>query len=161
MSALTIIDTVIQQDGDGRYSLNDLHHASGGNLKHRPGQFMRLAATRSLAKEIQCADQRSAFHVVNGGPLRGTYVCKELVYAYAMWISPAFCLKVIRAYDQAQTNAMGVYRQLQALVAEEVSTQVRASFGSRLMLERKRAIPELQKRRERLEHEIQPSLTLN
>lgn len=161
MHPLTISNTAIRQDGEGRYSLNDLHKAAGGNAKHRPGQFMRLNTTRALAKEIQCADQRSAFHVVNGGPLRGTYVCKELVYAYAMWISPAFSLKVIRAYDQMQVNTMSLYKQLQALVAEEVSTQVRASFGSHLMLERKRAIPDLKQRRERLEAEIQPVLQLH
>lgn len=63
-----------------------------------------------------------------------------------------------QALNQRSQN---LYQQLQALVAEEVSTQVRASFGSRLMLERKRAIPEFRKRRERLEAEIQPSLQLH
>ena len=89
---------------DGLYSLNDLHKAAGGEAKHQPSNFMRLDTTLALAAEIsnensQSSDVRSAYKVVTGGTNPGTYVCKELVYAYAMWISPAFNLRVIRAFD--------------------------------------------------------------
>jgi hypothetical protein len=47
---------------------------------------------------------------------------------------------------------------MQALIAREVESKVRASFGSHLMLERKREIPQLDEERFRLELQIQPSL---
>jgi len=56
----------------------------------------------ALIENAECAVE--PFKVVNGGPLRGTYACKQLVYAYAMWISPKFHIQVIRAYDSLITS---------------------------------------------------------
>lgn len=66
-----------------------------------------------------------------------------------------------RMRDALNQRSQNLYQQLQALVAEEVETKVKASFGSHLMLERKRAIPDLKHRREQIESEIQPSLFLH
>lgn len=100
---LMVGDAVVSIQG-GLYSLNDLHRASGGEAKHQPANFLRLDTTQKLIEEItkeisQSSDVRSALRVINGGDQRGTYVCKELVYAYAMWVSAAFNLRVIRAFD--------------------------------------------------------------
>ncbi|MDO5288530.1 MAG: KilA-N domain-containing protein [Pseudomonadota bacterium] len=95
---LILADMRIRQDAQGRYSLNDLHRASGGQAKHEPNQFTRLDQTQALIAEIKSADSRNCIETRRGNN-GGTYACKELVYAYAMWISPAFHLKVIRAYD--------------------------------------------------------------
>jgi hypothetical protein len=59
---------------------------------------MRLDQTQALVAEINNCSDVSSFKTVTGRN-GGTYVCKELVYAYAMWISPKFHLQVIRAYD--------------------------------------------------------------
>ena len=96
MTALTIGSSVIRQNGN-LYCLNDLHKASGGDSSKRPGYFIGNDQTKALIAEISSAGI-PAVHTINGGPERGTYACRELVIAYAAWISPAFHLKVIRVF---------------------------------------------------------------
>lgn len=92
---LNIANTPIGQDAQGRYCLNDLHRAAGEEPRHKPGNWLMLDQTRELVAEIEIAGI-TAIYSRQG---LGTYVAKELVYAYAMWISAGFHLKVIRAYD--------------------------------------------------------------
>lgn len=105
---LVIGEFSIRQDEDGRYCLHDLHKASGGAEKHQPAFFVRNKQTKDLVAEIESenhsANLQSAIKSVNGGNNRGTFVVKELVYAYAMWISPKFHIIVIRAYDALVTG---------------------------------------------------------
>ncbi|CAG2089157.1 phage antirepressor KilAC domain-containing protein [Xanthomonas arboricola pv. juglandis] len=103
MSQLTIANTEIRRDAEGRYCLNDLHRAAGGQKRHQPANWLRMDQSQALAHEIdRSSDVRSVLSTA-GGTVQGTFVAKELVYAYAMWISPAFHLQVIRAYDQMVT----------------------------------------------------------
>ncbi|ELN2578093.1 KilA-N domain-containing protein [Enterobacter kobei] len=99
-NSIVISDIVIHQDADGRYSINDLHKASGGEQRHQPRYWLALQQTTELVEEI-INSGISLFYPTHTqrGRKGGTYVCKELVYAYAMWVSAAFALKVIRAYD--------------------------------------------------------------
>ncbi|MGI2880573.1 KilA-N domain-containing protein [Vibrio furnissii] len=99
MPNLTIVSKEIRIL-NGLYSLNDLHKASGSAKKHQPHQFLRNDQTRDLISEIdRSANSRIAYEAYRGGKHQGTWVCKELVYAYAMWISARFHLQVIRAFD--------------------------------------------------------------
>lgn len=122
---ITILDNVVNMI-DGLYSLNDMHKASGKADKHRPTFFLRNQETKDLITELteETADVRKCtsgnsqvIRVVKGGndrSLQGTYVCKELVYRYAMWISAKFALVVIRTFDALVTRTDA--KQREALV---------------------------------------------
>nr|WP_225578842.1 KilA-N domain-containing protein [Novacetimonas hansenii] len=107
---LTILSTAIRQDVEGRYCLNDCHRAAGGIAKDAPAQWLRTDSARKLVAELETM-QNCTVSETAGKPVEmttgrngGTYAVKELVYAYAMWISPAFHLKVIRAFDALVTG---------------------------------------------------------
>lgn len=104
MTILTILSKDIRTLDD-LFSLNDLHKASGRAPKHQPALFMQNQQTKALIYEIE-GDLGIPRSVVTkrGGANRGTWVCKELVYSYAMWISPKFHLQVIRAFESMTTK---------------------------------------------------------
>ncbi|WP_410681538.1 P22AR C-terminal domain-containing protein [Avibacterium paragallinarum] len=133
MKNLTILNTSIRTLNN-LYSLNDFHKASGGEKKHQPALFMRLDTTKLLISEINSDLQicRSAsrrpdlvFNIIHGGINSGTWVCQELVIAYAAWISAAFHLKVIRAF--MAINGIGTQPQQLALPEPEKKYPVELS----------------------------------
>lgn len=103
---MTVANTPVRQDPEGRYCLNDLHRISGGAAKDQPAFFFARKETASLVAEIDLGIPRTAAVSSSRapGPNQGTYVCKQLVYAYAMWISAKFHLQVINVFYQYVSN---------------------------------------------------------
>lgn len=106
MKELIVDNLTIRQDSEGRYNLADLHKAAGGIHKQKSHFWLLLDKTEELIKSLKSGNLDFKPVEVRAGRYGGTYVCKELVYDYAMWISPEFKLKVIRAFDTLQTEGV-------------------------------------------------------
>lgn len=167
MQHLEISDASVRIDQEGRYCLNDLHRAAmrrgKAQISHKPSNFLRLPGTIKLINALKERCSPASIDPVassKGGAKnqQGTFVEKTLVYSYAMWVDAHFAIEVIETFDKVKNPESGLWLQMQALVAKEVSSQVKASFGSHLMLQRKKEIPPLRTEREILEAAIQPSL---
>jgi hypothetical protein len=83
---LTVAGVVIHQGAEGRYSLNDLHKAASKEQRHRPKYWLENDQTLGLISELKKGGNPPIY--VQRGRSGGTFVCKELVYAYANWIKP-------------------------------------------------------------------------
>ena len=142
MNQLVIDGVSVRQDFNGRFCLNDLHRAAGGEKKHSPSYFLENDKTKELVNELLFTTGNPALKdnqpvmVVNGGVERGSYACKELIYAYAMWISPSFSLKVIRTFDAVvqQREQIQLNDKVQAgiLLLESMSKTLNLSNSSKL-----------------------------
>ena len=95
--ALTV-GTIAVRQHTGLFSLNDLHAAAGGEAKHRPNYFLSNDQTQALIEALKAENLPTVETVIGKGKAQGTYACRELVIAYAAWISAAFHLKVIRVF---------------------------------------------------------------
>lgn len=131
MKDLVINNTVITKDADGRFSLNDLHKASGGMVKDLPNKFMRSESFKNVV-EVLIAQNRAFNPVVKkqGRYNGGTWICKELVYKYAMWVNAEFEVKVIQTFDSVvnKLNTPSSMAALNELTAKIESDKSIASF---------------------------------
>ncbi len=106
MNELMIGGAIVRRDDVGRFCLNDLHQAAGGAKKHQPSDWLRLKQTEEFIAEMGKSGELRIYPVHSvAGRYGGTFVAREMVYAYAMWISPTFHLQVIRAYDALTAGA--------------------------------------------------------
>jgi len=117
-TGIDVAGTRIRETDDGLFNLNDCHLAAGGSASKKPSNFLRAKQTIGLIEALQNEDRCSYLSsgpvkTVAGGPNQGTYVTKELVYAYAMWVSPAFHLKVIRVFDAVSSQHFSDYLRVE------------------------------------------------
>lgn len=97
--SLKINTKEISLDNEGRYSLNDLHKAAGGDRKSEPNAFMRNESFKKMVNVLTTENPVIKPFVRKAGKYGGTWISKELVYKYAMWVSAEFEVKVIRTFD--------------------------------------------------------------
>lgn len=131
MIKLVINEKSITTDSEGRFSLNDLHAASGGEAKTKPALFMQNKNFKDFLNILKV--DNPTFNPISKKQGRyggGTWVCKELVYKYAMWVNPEFELKVIRTFDSisSKLNTPSSMRALNDLSAKIESDKNVASF---------------------------------
>ena len=128
MNQIQISNVAVRQISDTLYNLNDLHKAAGGENKHRPTFWMQNIQTQELIAEVE-AQGGQAFQTAKGKN-GGTYVCKELVIAYGMWINAAFALKVIRCFLEAQGQVSDGIKTVTAKTTADDRTGLRQAVAA-------------------------------
>jgi hypothetical protein len=121
-----VAGVTIATDQEGRFCLNDLHKAAGGEDRHVPGYWLENRQAVELVAELETTGIPVVKKVGRNG---GTYACRELVYAYAMWISAKFHLQVIHTFDAVATGQLPAPVAAPRQSALAPAKEFRAIFG--------------------------------
>jgi hypothetical protein len=107
---MKVLGIEVSKNENGLYRLNDLHKAAGGERRHQVYEWLRLGNTKEEIAYLQqisttgitvVDNKQEVIEVKAGSPEfgGGTFVCKELVYSYAAWVSFRFKHDVWNAFD--------------------------------------------------------------
>lgn len=101
----------VTTDAKGRFNLNALHRASGGEPHKAPNKWLRSKQAQELAMELESqtpdlSSGQKVISVVNGGVSPGTFAHEILAVEYAGWISAAFRIKVNQVFIDYRTGKL-------------------------------------------------------
>lgn len=123
----------ITTDEQGRFNLNALHQASGGEKKRGPSYWLALDSTSELIAEVAKTTNTEIPVFSKRGLNGGTFAHELLAISYAGWISPAFQLQVNQAFLDYRTGKLvPVTQQLTTMEILQIAMQ---SEQGRLRLE--------------------------
>ena len=137
---LSINKTSISQDDFGRFAINDLHKAAGGNDKDRPSYYYRSKNFKDTVNVLTVQNRTLDPIVKKTGRWNGgTWVSEELVIDYAMWVSPEFKVKVIQTflafskgdYDKAHAILSNDKEQLDIITRRDKIMSSKISSGKK------------------------------
>lgn len=98
---LVINNIEVTSNDEGLYSLADLWRGASKKSGKAPNKWLELKGTFSKIEYLS-SDRKMGLsnqQVISKNEHGYTYVCKELVYSYAMWISDKYHFEVITAFD--------------------------------------------------------------
>ena len=120
MNEMIILDKSIRQV-NGLYCLNDLHRASGGEKRHKLGNWLQSQqATEfidylSKSGNSDLEQNQKVIQIIHGGNMRGTYGNRKVALAYATWISPEFFSLVLDTFDLVARGGMLAVGKIQPI----------------------------------------------
>lgn len=131
-----------------------------------PHEWLRLPATRDYLAAVERKYGKIPYLKARRGRGGGTWMHPKLAVRFAQWLDVDFAVwcdeqidSLIRdGYARISDAERAHWRQMLDLEKRDETSLIRASFGSHLMLRRKRELPDIKAERERLNSLIQPSL---
>lgn len=99
--SLEVMGKVIRNRGD-LFLANDLHQIAGGDPTKKPSEWLRNKQTQELISELLEVGIPTSkiYQSMRGRTVTGTWLCEDLMYDYAAWLSPKFRLMMIRCFKQ-------------------------------------------------------------
>lgn len=167
MSNLLEVNDIVMMSGD---KLMTDSRKVAKHFKKRHGDVLRAYEKLECSEDFSRRNFGLAEYIdAQGKPRRSVEMTKDGFMFLAMGFTGKEAALVkegfIRAFnvmaDQLRNRDLNLWQKMQELIAKEVESKVRASFGSHLMLERKREIPYFRGERSQLESAIQQPLFLN